>query len=94
MGNTIVSTPNPEIQTLVYTVIRAVATILGTFGVTWGATVSGEQWQMIAGAVAVLISVGMSVYQKFQAARADHVNSVASATVGAPVKVVTPGESG
>ncbi len=90
MGDTIPSTPDPQIQTLVYTAIRAVVTILGTFGCTWGATVSGAQWEIIAGSLAILVSFGFSVYQKFQAAWHNHAGNVASATVGAPVQPVTP----
>ncbi len=89
MADTIPSTPDPQIQTLVYTAIRAVLQILGTFGITWGATVSGAQWEMIAGALAVLIGIGWSFWQKIQAARANHAGNVASATVGAPVQPVT-----
>ncbi len=88
MGDLVPSTPDPQIQTLVYTAIRSVLTILGTFGATWGATVSGAQWEIVSGAVAILISVGWSQWQKIQAARANHAGNVASATVGAPVQPV------
>ncbi len=82
------STPDPQIQTLVYTAIRAFMTILGTFGCTWGATVSGAQWEIIAGALAILVSFGFSVYQKFQASWHNHAGNVASAKVGAAVQPV------
>ncbi len=90
MGDTIPSTPDPQIQTLVYTAIRAGLQILGTFGVTWGLTVSAAQWEIVAGAIAVLIGTGWSFWQKIQAARAAHASNVASATVGAPVQPVAP----
>ncbi len=82
------STPDPQIQTLVYTAIRAALQILGTFGVTWGLTVSAAQWQIVSGALAVLIGLGWAFWQKIQAARAAHAAALLSASVGAPVQPV------
>lgn len=80
------STPDPEMQTLVLTAIRAVLTILGTFGITWGASVSQAAWQIVAGAVVLLGGVAWSFWQKFHQARLDHLGSVQSAMAGTPLK--------
>lgn len=80
------STPDPTITALVYAVIRYVLAILGAFGVTWGASVSGASWQIIAGAIAGLIGLGLSIWQKYQAAAHTHATAVASANAGKPVQ--------
>lgn len=81
------STPDPDLQTLVYTAIRAALTILGAIGISTPAWASNPSalWA-VAGAVALLVSVGFSFYQKFQAARAAHAAAVASAASGKPLK--------
>src|SRR5947207_1963720 len=50
------STPNPQVQVLIFTLIRAVMQILGAFGITWAMTVSAATWEIVAGALAILIS--------------------------------------
>jgi hypothetical protein len=81
------STPDVSIQTLVYTALRALLTILGTFGVSVSALSDASVLWGVAGGLSVLGSVILSFYQKFQAAHADHANSVASANAGRPLKV-------
>ena len=86
--DTVPSTPDPTLTALVYAVIRYILAILGAFGVTWGASVSGSNWQIIAGAVAGLISLGWSIWQKFSAASHTHSTAVASAAAGTAVQPV------
>jgi len=88
---TVTSTPDPTIQTLIYTLIRAIMQILGAFGVTWASTVSGATWEMVAGALAMIIATAWSVWQKVQQAQLNHAGSVASAAIGRPVQVVPTG---
>jgi hypothetical protein len=42
MAETETSTPDVQITTQVYTIIRSLLQISGTFGITWGQTVSGQ----------------------------------------------------
>jgi hypothetical protein len=87
-SETVESTPNPQLQDLIFTLIRSLLQILGTFGFTWGETVSGEKLHIIAGVVAVLIGVGWAQWQKFKQARLDHAGNVASARAAKAIKVV------
>lgn len=77
------STPDPTWTALIYAVIRHLMSILGALGVTWGSAVSGEDWQIIAGALAWFIAVGLSVWQKYQAAAGAHAGAEASAHASA-----------
>lgn len=84
------STPDVSTQTLIYTLLRALLNLLGAFGISFTALADANVLWAVAGAVSVIVSVGWSLWQKFQAARADHANSVASANAGQPLKVVSP----
>jgi hypothetical protein len=88
MADTEISTPDPQVAVIIYTVIRSLLQILGAFGITWGQTVSGSTWQQVAGAIAILIGLGWALYQKIQQARLDHAGNVASARAGKAIKVV------
>lgn len=88
MADTEPSTPDLQTQVVVLTILRAVLLILGTFGVTWAQTVSGSAIEQIAGAVAILVGIVWSLYQKLQQARLDHAGNVASARAGKAIKVV------
>jgi hypothetical protein len=88
-ADTETSTPDVQITTLVYTIIRSLLQITGAFGITWGQTVSGAVWQQVAGAVAIMIGLGWGMYQKFQQARLDHAGNVASARAAKAIKVVS-----
>lgn len=80
------STPDPTTTALTYALIRYVLAIMGAFGVTWGASVSGQSWQIVAGAIAGIIGLGLSIAQKYQAARHAHETAIASAVAGKPVQ--------
>jgi hypothetical protein len=82
------SSPNPQIQVLIFTLIRAVMQILGAFGITWAMTVSAATWEIVAGALAILLSTVWGLWQKFQQARLDHAGNVASARAAQAIKVV------
>jgi hypothetical protein len=82
------SSPNPQIQVLIFTLIRAVMQILGAFGITWAMTVSAATWEIVAGALAIIISTLWGLYQKVQQARLDHAGNVASARAAQAIKVV------
>jgi hypothetical protein len=87
-SETVESTPNPELQSLIFNLIRDILKILGTFGLTWGETVSGSTWQIVSGIVAIMLGIAWGYYQKIQQARLDHAGNVASARAGKAIKVV------
>lgn len=79
------STPNPQLTTLIYTLLRAVLTILGALGVGFGSTMSNSTLMTISGALAVIAGLVWSFIDKVQAARAAHKSAQLSALAGAPV---------
>lgn len=85
----VTSTPDPSVQTLVFTALRAAMMIAGPIGLSTPAWANNPStlWA-IAGGVATIIGVGWSFYEKWQAARAAHASAVVSAQRGAPLKAV------
>lgn len=79
------STPDPDLTTLIASLLRHVLTILGTIGAVHG-TYSDSTIQIVAGALAAIVALLWSYYQKRQAAKLDHDGSVRSAQTGAAVK--------
>jgi hypothetical protein len=81
------STPDPSLTTLVYTLIRAVLYLLSGLGIGVGALDDGAL-MIVAGGIVAVGTAAWSLWDKIQAARANHRNSVASAIAGKPVDVV------
>lgn len=84
--NTVASSPLPTMQVLLYTLLRAILVILGALGIGIGANLNDGTLMVIAGALATILGVAWSIYQKVSAARTQHAVAVASAQAGAPVK--------
>ena len=83
------STPDPEMTTIVASLVRYTLTILATFGWVHGAY-SDSAVQVVAGA---LVSIGMVVWSQLEhrrQAKLDHDGSVRSAATQQPMKAVAP----
>lgn len=86
---TVPSTPDPAVTAIVYSIIRSVLAIASGLGIGLGAFghLPDSALMIVAGGVAGIIVGAWSLYEKFQAAKQAHANSVQSANIGAPVKI-------
>jgi hypothetical protein len=80
------SSPDPQIVTLVASLIRHVLTALAGAGIIASVTVSDSSLMLISSAIVGAGTVAWSLWQKLQAARHDHAGSVASAAGGVAVQ--------
>jgi hypothetical protein len=83
------STPDPEMTTLVASLVRDALMILSTFGWVHGAF-SDSAVQVVAGALVSICTVLWSQLEHRRLAKLDHDGSVRSAATQQPVKAVAP----
>jgi hypothetical protein len=97
MTDTIPSTPDPELTTLVGVMVRAVFYCAGTATTIFGGTCSfcgagANAAMLLAGPLVLVGTAAWALWQQIQAKRRDHANSVASAKLSLERGVVTPVE--
>ncbi len=80
------STPDPQMVALVFRLVRAVLTMLGAVGITYGASLNDPTLTIIASALVEIAMVIWTVIEWVKNARATHDVAVASAAVGRPVR--------
>ncbi len=81
------STDSPTSSALGGAVARIGLLLLGPELARRGLAVDSSTLEAMAGAAVTIGAAGWSIWQKYQAAKANHVNNVASAQAGVPVSV-------
>ncbi len=79
------SSPDPDIVTLVGSLIRHLLTVLATLGVVHGVA-SDSAVTLVASALVGIAMTGWSIAQKVQAKQRDHAGNVLSAQAGRPMQ--------
>lgn len=85
MNDFVPSSPDPQTTALVAALIRHALTIAAGFGLAVG-TYSDSTITMVAGALVGIGAIGWSLYQKYAAAKLDHLGSSRSAASGVAVQ--------
>ena len=75
------SSPDPDLVTLVATLIRAILQLAAGLGIAVGAQ-SDSMITIIASAIVAIGTIVWSIVQKYRATQRDHAGSVASAAKG------------
>jgi len=83
--NMVPSTPEPDWNTLVGALVRAVIQLAAGLGFYHGAVNDGVVTMVTTGVVAIG-TIAWSLWQKYKAAQNNHAGAVQSAVEGVPVK--------
>ncbi len=83
---TVPSSATPTLQSLVYTLLRAVMLALGAVGVGVGANINDGALMVIAGALVTIGTAAWSLWDQVRTARHAHATAVASAVAQTPVQ--------
>lgn len=86
--NTKPSTSDPQITALVFSLLRWIFAILSGAGIIAATKIDDSTLMLFASAAVGIASAIWGLYDKFQAKRRDHENSVASARAMLPVEVL------